>query len=207
MTPHVPVIPPTFNTQPTSPAKEYDTGDRPDIADGTLTYAEVTTFIKFRKLPAPNAQGVIDQDQCWTWTQTNRNCQEMMMAQLSNGLRVSARRLAWRIYNGPLPKGKHVKPTCDKPYCCHPGHMTISHKTSKNWLQDSGAGDYAVRRMHEKASDREIAAELCTITKKLVTWQMVNGVRKRFYDRERRKRITMQNFKQNEGSVILKDIT
>lgn len=56
-----------------------------------------------------------------------------------------AHRLAWRIRNGPLPKGAHVLHRCDVPSCVNPDHLFL--------------GDAQANASDMKSKDRHLYGE------------------------------------------------
>lgn len=58
------------------------------------------------------------------------------------GKTISAHRLMWRLHNGSIPAGAHVRHTCDTPACINPSHLVLgSHKD--NMADRKQRGQYA----------------------------------------------------------------
>lgn len=65
----------------------------------------------------------ITESGCWIWMGSSFNsgygCIKL------NGKTRSAHRLAWELYNGPIPKKLFVLHKCDVPLCCRPDHLYL----------------------------------------------------------------------------------
>ena len=67
-----------------------------------------------------------DPQRCWQWLGAKRNGYGKLIVQ-SNRQRshLAAHRLAWELFNGPVPPGFDVLHTCDNPACCNPAHLFV----------------------------------------------------------------------------------
>ena len=71
---------------------------------------------------------------CWEWAGTKRGGYGM----LSHGNKtVSAHRVAYAAYHGPIPAGMVVRHTCDNPSCINPDHLC--HGTQQDNVMDREA--------------------------------------------------------------------
>jgi len=63
---------------------------------------------------------------CWPWqgARTRGGYGHMKLPGSRKTIRAS--RLAYIMFNGPLPKKKKVLHSCDNPPCCNPNHLTKS---------------------------------------------------------------------------------
>ena len=43
-----------------------------------------------------------------------------------------AHRLAYQIWNGPIPEGLQIQHTCDNPWCCNPDHLRLGTPKSNS---------------------------------------------------------------------------
>ncbi|MFA5382212.1 MAG: HNH endonuclease signature motif containing protein [Candidatus Micrarchaeia archaeon] len=60
-------------------------------------------------------------DGCWNWTGgKNKNGYAQMSVY---GHPQYVHRLAYEIYIGEIPQGKHILHHCDNPICCNPNHL------------------------------------------------------------------------------------
>jgi hypothetical protein len=61
---------------------------------------------------------VLDPDTgCHLWTGTEKGGYGQIA--------ICARRLAWELANGPIPRGMQVLHRCDEPRCCNPDHLFL----------------------------------------------------------------------------------
>jgi hypothetical protein len=59
-------------------------------------------------------------DQCWPWQGTIVRGYGVMRYQ---GRIVRAHRIAYELAIGPIPPGKQICHSCDRPACCNPAHL------------------------------------------------------------------------------------
>jgi hypothetical protein len=74
---------------------------------------------------------------CWEW---NRGKTSRGYGAFSCGKQTplrSSHRLAWEIFNGPIPAGLFVCHKCDNPPCCNPDHLFLG--TNSDNILDSMA--------------------------------------------------------------------
>jgi len=79
-------------------------------------------------------------DECWPWTAgLHRGYGEFKLPNgKSGGVKEQAQRTAWRLTNGPIPKGYDVDHLCDNPLCCNPKHLdavTHSENMKRMWAK------------------------------------------------------------------------
>lgn len=78
--------------------------------------AKEPPFIRFMKL-----YDVCDESGCWLWTGTvSPNGYGWLKA---FGKVVSAHKFAYELYNGKIPRGRHVLHSCDVKTCVNPDHL------------------------------------------------------------------------------------
>lgn len=68
---------------------------------------------------------------CWLWigsTNGTYGCANIDYKQ------VSAHRLAWELFRGPIPEGQNVLHRCDRPLCVNPSHLFLG--TQEDNLKD-----------------------------------------------------------------------
>lgn len=65
-------------------------------------------------------------EDCWLWTDRNLNKGYGRIPEKGKGSRLlSAHRLAWELYYGPIPDGMFVLHTCDVRRCVCPRHLWL----------------------------------------------------------------------------------
>lgn len=104
-----------------------------------------------------------DED-CWIWLGGLDQGRPRITLRPIGGL--SVRRALYSAVNGPLPKGKVVRMTCNEPLCVNPEHMRVC--TFKSMMREISlksmsdarrvAKIVAKRRARSKWSDADIAA-------------------------------------------------
>lgn len=97
-------------------------------------------------------------DGCWFWigsrTGSWRGGQHGQFA-LYHGNHIYAHRLAYLLFNGPIPDGLLVRHTCDVGYCVRPSHLLVG--TQKDNLQDAvDRGRLPKYRAHRKLSPEQV---------------------------------------------------
>lgn len=83
---------------------------------------------------------------CWEWTKSKSSNGYGVIYARIDGKRKMVRmhRLAWEVYNGPIPKGKCVLHQCDVRHCVNPNHLFI------------GTREDNIRDMFEKGRHRAV---------------------------------------------------
>lgn len=66
---------------------------------------------------------VLGPDDCWPWIGSRFIKGYGNASGLKPRLEVSAHRVAYRLFVGPIPEGNQVMHTCDNPPCCNPAHL------------------------------------------------------------------------------------
>ena len=84
---------------------------------------------------------------CWEWRH-GKHRYGYGQACRPDGTQVTAHRLAWEAWNGPIPKGKHICHTCDNPSCCNPLHLYAGDRFSN-------MGDMGKRRRQWLAAKKD----------------------------------------------------
>lgn len=81
---------------------------------------------------------------CWVWQGlTDR----LGYGQVSRrGKCCSAHRVAYELFNGPIPNGLHVRHACDNPSCVRPDHLVVG--THRQNIQDA-----IERRRHQRGAN------------------------------------------------------
>ena len=82
---------------------------------------------------------VSDQSECWEWMGARSDGYGDFKR---NGESVSAHRVAFELFSGPIPDGALIRHTCDNRPCCNPFHMltgTDADNVRDRVLRDRGA--------------------------------------------------------------------
>jgi len=88
-------------------------------------------------------------DACWEF-EGHRN-RDGYGSFFVNGERDQAHRWAWRVANGPIADGLHVRHMCDNPPCCNPNHLELGTHAD-NMRDRHERGHYAHGYRKEMAS-------------------------------------------------------
>lgn len=64
-------------------------------------------------------------DACWVWHGALDRYGYGQFKPASGASPLRAHRVAWEIFNGPIPDGAQVLHGCDNPKCCRPGHLRL----------------------------------------------------------------------------------
>ncbi|MEV4454379.1 HNH endonuclease [Microbispora sp. NPDC049633] len=118
-----------------------------------------------RRTNAPlivNADGetVFDPNVCWLYGSVTSFRYGQLMVDGDYDL---AHRWAWRIYVGPIPKGRQVRHSCGEDRCWNPAHLTRSKGPKQ---RDPAVRAAAVVRITKAARDRSP-----------LTWEAVDAIR------------------------------
>ena len=77
---------------------------------------------------------VVTPDGCWEW----QRCRTRGYGDAQVGAKhMRAHRVAWSIFNGPIPHGMCVLHRCDNPPCCNPKHLFVG--TQADNMRDMNA--------------------------------------------------------------------
>jgi hypothetical protein len=101
----------------------------------------------------PSKYNVDPSTGCWMWTgaKTRRRGQEYAAI----GYPVTRRetrvfrghRVAWELYRGAVPPGKHVLHRCDVPSCVNPEHLFLgTHQDNMIDMTRKGRGRYGAKK-------------------------------------------------------------
>lgn len=82
---------------------------------GHVRLIDIERFISF--------VDVGDDEYCWTW-KGGKGAQGHGRFWLNGSMRVASR-VAFIIWNGPIPEGLLVLHNCDNPPCCNPRHLRV----------------------------------------------------------------------------------
>lgn len=83
---------------------------------------------------------VCPKSSCWLWSRAKNS--EGYGNKWYEGKCEKAHRLAYRVFVGEIPKGKHVLHSCDVPSCCNPEHLRTG--THSENMQDIATRERAV---------------------------------------------------------------
>lgn len=123
------------------------------------------------------ARITVDENDCWVWPADTGRTGAELRVRLPNGWALSARRLAWRMFRGPLPKSARVRSNCPhhNPRCVNPDHMALgpAELGRRPTFHSSAAADEALRRLAEQPelTLKEVAEQTG------LTWQQVAAIR------------------------------
>jgi len=112
---------------------------------------------------------------CWEW---ERCIGRSGYGNVSvNGITEGAHRLAYFLWNGPIPHGRLVLHKCDNKKCCNPNHLFIG--THKENIRDAVAKNRMSRKYHggkgkRLFTDREIR-EIRTVDISTNEWARMVG--------------------------------
>ncbi len=79
-----------------------------------------------RKLPLKDhlfARSLIDPDGCWEWLGFRNPTKHSYGLIRVDGRMERVHRVAYRLFVGPIPEGKHILHHCDNPPCWRPEHL------------------------------------------------------------------------------------
>lgn len=77
---------------------------------------------------------------CWEWRGTRSEAGYGRLTARRRGHRdLSAHRLSYELFNGPIPDGLLIRHTCDNPPCVNPDHLeTGTHQDNMNDMVERG---------------------------------------------------------------------
>ena len=86
-------------------------------------------------------------DGCWLWTASK---DEKRYGHFGIGQRVcKAHRVAYELWNGPIPAGVLVRHKCDEPSCVNPEHLELgTNQDNVDDRQTRGRGRWATGKQH-----------------------------------------------------------
>ena len=105
-------------------------------------------------------------EECWIWAKSpnGRGYGNVHV----NGKTISAHRLSYELFKGPIPDGLYVCHTCDNKRCVNPNHLFIG--TQKDNLQD--ASRKGIMNFGEKNGQAKLTVnQVREIKKKLLSGQ------------------------------------
>lgn len=92
---------------------------------------------------------------CWLWIGAKSNRYGMFRWK---GRSHHSQRVAWEIYNGPIPDGFHVCHKCDVPSCVNPEHLFVG--TASDNMRDMGSKGR--HRIGDRKGEKHPLAKLTT---------------------------------------------
>jgi len=84
---------------------------------------------------------------CWEWIGSKRNKKDKYGRFSIHGRWFKANRVAYEIYNPPIPEGLIVMHECDNPSCVNPDHLKLG-------TQNDNLKDMVARGRSSKGKDR-----------------------------------------------------
>jgi hypothetical protein len=85
--------------------------------------------------------------ECWVWTGAKNEKGYGVVGVPGEHRTTKAHRMAWEIYNGPLPPGQCVLHRCDNPACCRPSHLFLGSRADNN-------ADMCLKGRHRSGSSK-----------------------------------------------------
>lgn len=86
----------------------------------------------------------VDEDDCWNWTGQVSSDGYGKITRANRSVR--AHRLAYEVWNGPIPEGLLVRHTCDNTLCINPQHLlTGTPKDNTRDMIERGRGAWQKR--------------------------------------------------------------
>lgn len=118
---------------------------------------------------------------CWQWTGAKHHLGYGMVAWWEDGRVRSgkAHRMAYEVWIGPIPEGKHVMHTCDNPGCVNPAHLRLGmhadnmHDMAEKRRRQTVPIEVRMAIAQSEGNQRDIAARF-GVSQSLVS-RIVNG--------------------------------
>lgn len=72
-----------------------------------------------------------ENDECWEWSAAQHEfgygAFRVGSKAKKTACNAKSHRIAWMLFNGPIPKNRHVLHHCDNPPCCNPSHLFLGN--------------------------------------------------------------------------------